>query len=528
MASPVSVTSGGISVGDLGKKNIIIGRPGTGKTTTLSNLINGYIAEGNRPSGIAYLTYSRSMANQAKQRFGLDPKSGAMVGTFHSIGSRFLGWHASRRGDDENSDFLTERMIEEFCDKFGIQKLASSSFQTDYDDPEGTDEFSQIMAASDLTRNKRDGSKPSDYLDSKRFDADYIVAQLEKLKEQSGKHDYTDILVASLDVDFSPIDFLIIDEAQDLTPLMWAIVKRIRQYASKVVLAGDDMQSIYSFRGASPVDFLLQRKDAKVFHLSKSYRLPSEVKNFSDQISSRVAITEDVKFESNGRKGAVYQWSLEDFLALRGEKWILCRTGFVVKKVKEFLTMYNLLFYPLNGRHRGFSPWTREDFSLINALHAWPNLNARQLEEVIKLLPANVLIRGVKTRVKNGEASKLMEEYSRGLYGSFDASHLFKKVPSLDDVLRSLDLGAIKKDLIAPHIEHGLKEEDIVRLDTIHAAKGLEGKHVAIVTDLTSKVARNMADNPSEEYRIFYTGVTRASETISLISLGVGRGAYAV
>ena len=50
MASPVSVTSGGISVGDLGKKNIIIGRPGIGKTTTLSNLINGYLAEWNRTS----------------------------------------------------------------------------------------------------------------------------------------------------------------------------------------------------------------------------------------------------------------------------------------------------------------------------------------------------------------------------------------------------------------------------------------------------------------------------------------------
>lgn len=45
------MTSGGIAVGELGKKNIIIGRPGTGKTSTL---INGYIAEGNISSEIAY------------------------------------------------------------------------------------------------------------------------------------------------------------------------------------------------------------------------------------------------------------------------------------------------------------------------------------------------------------------------------------------------------------------------------------------------------------------------------------------
>lgn len=150
---------------------------------------------------------------------------------------------------------------------------------------------------------------------------------------------------------------------------MWAIVRWIRQYTSKVVLAGDDMQSIYSFRGSSPIDFLLQRKDAKVFHLSKSYRLPSEIKNFGDQISSRVAITEDVKFESNGKKGVVYQWSLEDSLSLEGEKWILCRTRFVAEKVDRLLIMYNIPFMPLNIRYRGFSPWTREDISLVNALH---------------------------------------------------------------------------------------------------------------------------------------------------------------
>lgn len=103
-----------------------------------------------------------------------------MVGTFHSIGSKFLGWHAARKNDEDNSDFLTERMIEEFCDKLGIQKLSSSSFKTDYDDPEGTDEFSQVVSAYDMVRNRMDGSSPSDYFDSKKFDTDYVVDRLEK------------------------------------------------------------------------------------------------------------------------------------------------------------------------------------------------------------------------------------------------------------------------------------------------------------------------------------------------------------
>lgn len=171
----------------------MFGRTETGKTLTLSKLINEYIAEKNTGSGIAYLTYSRSMARQAKERFGLEAGSGALVGTFHSVGSKFLGWHAAMNKDEDNSDFLTERMVNGFCDQLGIQKMSTTKFRIDYDDPEGTDEFAQVVAAYDMVRNKMDGSRPTYYFDSARFDTDFIVERLEKLKEETGKHDYTEI-----------------------------------------------------------------------------------------------------------------------------------------------------------------------------------------------------------------------------------------------------------------------------------------------------------------------------------------------
>ena len=50
------------------------------------------------------------------------------------------------------------------------------------------------------------------------------------------------------------LDVLIIDEAQDLLPVQWAMVNRIMDKAGEVYIAGDDDQSIFKWAGANPED----------------------------------------------------------------------------------------------------------------------------------------------------------------------------------------------------------------------------------------------------------------------------------
>ena len=56
-----------------------------------------------------------------------------------------------------------------------------------------------------------------------------------------------------------------------------------------------------------------------------------------------------------------------------------------------------------------------------------------------------------------------------------------------------------------------------INLSTIHAAKGGESQNVMLLTDLTRKTQESLEQNPDDESRVFYVGVTRTKESLHII-----------
>jgi superfamily I DNA/RNA helicase len=57
-----------------------------------------------------------------------------------------------------------------------------------------------------------------------------------------------------------------------------------------------------------------------------------------------------------------------------------------------------------------------------------------------------------------------------------------------------------------------------VTLSTIHGAKGTECDNVVVCPDLSARAYEEMQKNPDDEARVFYTAVTRAKETLYILS----------
>ncbi|MEM3192873.1 MAG: ATP-dependent helicase [Candidatus Parvarchaeota archaeon] len=520
LPGPIQIDSREIKLSMLEKNNVIFGPPGTGKTTAIEWLIKQIRAESVDPDNpsLVYLTYSRALAKEARERIGLHNK--AMIGTFHSVLSRMLGWVKAEDG----GNFLTDKDVEEFCRKYGIQK--SGKVQMEREDNEGDDEWSRFLMLYEKSYASYPKiTKPSLFMNDLPFNVDVITEKYNKFKASTGRHDYVDILVEAYErLELPHVKYLIVDEAQDMNPLMWSIVDKWPK--DKLIITGDDDQSIYEFRGADPRLFLERRKDAKIFHLSETHRFGPNILGLCRDVSRRIQSREQKEYSAAPIADKVERrFNLDEFLDLNGSKMILFRTRFLASSYSRELIERMVPFLPLNSRHAWISPWSRALIRLNNAISSFPNISDDDLAFLVSYLPAHLLRRGIKTQIeKDGIGS--VRNAIRGTLVTSIMDVIFENVPNREDLLRNLKIPDGKKRLISKMKK--IEDNDLVYVDTFHASKGKESNNVAVALDMTKKVFNSFMENPDSEWRMLYVAVSRARNHLSLFSLNITEWRYQI
>lgn len=146
--------------------------------------------------------------------------------------------------------------------------------------------------------------KDAGYLDYNDliFETDRLLND-SKFKNLNGENPYSSWINYKLD---EGIDHLLIDEAQDTSPIQWDIVKSITEeffvgYGQKgnenrtIFVVGDEKQSIFSFQGADPNNFHLILEDYKRkiencgkkfenIYLETSFRSLKSILNIADEV----------------------------------------------------------------------------------------------------------------------------------------------------------------------------------------------------------------------------------------------------
>ena len=159
----------------------------------------------------------------------------------------------------------------------------------------------------------------------------------DNFKKENDKVDFTDMIKQFVDQGNAPsLDLLIVDEAQDLTPLQWKQVEVMKQNAKDIWYAGDDDQCIHRWNGVSVENFINACDNIEV--LKQSYRIPNSVHSVADKIVQRISYRQPKDWKPFPKQGSVnYHLSLFDVDIDQGSWTIMARTNKIVQNVAESL-----------------------------------------------------------------------------------------------------------------------------------------------------------------------------------------------
>ena len=454
--------------------------------------------ETRRPEELAFVTFTRKGAEEGLRRvcskLMFEPEDLPYFRTLHS-----LTFHALNLKGTQMFGRLDQR---KFNKEFGYNV---NRCEVDTGKVAPTRD-SLYLDFYDMERSGALTSKQLAEADIEKAYYNQIVRNYEAYKAREEKVDFFDCLIKYVENgEALPVKVAMIDEAQDITALQWKVIDKAFKKAEKIIIAGDDKQSIYAYSGARP-DFLIQlSKQFPVEHLSKSYRIPYSVYKLSVAITNFIGEKTEQKAEprmENG-EGMVMQLNeLERILNFLDEScikndpdktawYILARNNCFLEEPKKVLEEALIPY------------WTAEGFfmggEIMKRLKDYENFKMEGYRDPKKKEDFQRKF-GIEDFTQPFTETNLFTEGRKWVYASYIEKYGLKK------------------------LEEMCKWNPQVLVSTIHHVKGGECQHCAIMLDTTRRTTGNIYNDIDEELRILYVGVTRTKRDLFLIDSKNGQG----
>ncbi len=551
---------------------LILAGPGSGKTSVLTHHIKHLTDIGINPSEILVITFTKAAALEMQGRFKKIVSSSAhqvVFGTFHSVFYRMLKIFNENTPEIISSEYRKE-LIEKSISRIDDADTVSNRISL-YKSLAHKEKF-MIVSSYDSDKEKEDFLKCLE-------DYNYLL-------KQDNLMDFDDILERflimlkennyALKTIRSKFKYCLIDEFQDINEIQYEAIKIMFSENKNIFAVGDEDQSIYGFRGATPgimKRFIEDFENVTVIELTKNYRsLPGILRASETVISGnkgrlKQQKQECVKAEENqsfylyvDKNTSLSEDKLYINLKAELDKGKACAV--LVRTNKAVLEYKNKLIYEGKDKKRIiirndiihiFSSYI--NFSLDASINNFkcilnvpnrqiPNtiLNERDksLEEVLRRHLGTYKGQALSVLNKQLNILKKLTPYSyfiylRNIVGvenylnekySQDKKTVLEELNNVtEQSLKALSLSEVLNllmDLKLKPINEKTFNYKNLYISTFHQSKGLEYDCVFLpdVTEGNIPTGLSVTDcNIEEERRLFYVAMTRAKEKLFIYTI---------
>ena len=233
---------------------MILAGPGSGKTTVITRRVQCLIEEYHvNPVNILVITFSRAAAAEMRERFHKltggrnDPVT---FGTFHAVYFQILKHAYGYTGANIVKEEQRVQFVREFLHRLRLE----------------TDNEAELITniLHEIGLVKESGIPPEHYYSSSCPERVFrnLFYGYQEFLDQNRLLDFDDMLVYTKELLEARPDilagwqqrfrYILIDEFQDINRIQYDIIRLLAKPENNLFIVGDDDQSIYRFRGASP------------------------------------------------------------------------------------------------------------------------------------------------------------------------------------------------------------------------------------------------------------------------------------
>ncbi|WP_413319236.1 ATP-dependent helicase [Agrococcus sp. 1P02AA] len=510
----------------LGGPVAILAGAGTGKTRAITHRIAYAVATGEQAEHASLaLTFTARAAGEMRTRLARLGAGGVQARTFHAAALAQLS-HFWPRITGSRMPALLPQKASTLADAAAQLRLRLPTAQLR--DAAGEVEWrkSQAMTIEDYAVQARIRPLPTGIAPEAMID---LHMAYERVKDERRQIDFEDVLLATAGmIEREPVvadevrsryRHFTVDEYQDVSPMQQRVLAAWLGERRDICVVGDPSQTIYSFAGADAASlsrFVHDHPEAEVVRLERSYRSTAAIVGSANRLMrGRDALTLSAASGEAGREPSLTVHANDsaeaaaiaaacraqvDAGADAGDIAVLIRFHAQSGLIEQALSSVGLSS-TVRGSQRFFEiPVVKRAVLMLRSAPA----DDRPVFQAVTDIVMGLGYRAQPPTTHGEERAQ------------WDALHA---LVTLAEEVGGTDLPAFARDLQRRAQTEHEPSVAAVTIATIHAAKGLEWRHVHIAGLAEGLLPISHATTLAEideERRLLYVAITRAQRTLSL------------